>query len=262
MRRWLTVVPVLLAALAASSGCGSSGGGGAAGPALEETAKKLETIESGNITVAVQITPKDGEAFGYELDGPIKLAGEGEVPLADVEYTQRANGQEETVRLVLTEDGGWVERNGKRTELTQTQVDELRASGSLLGQDGLSSLRFEDWIDDPKLSDGPDGTQKVTGKLDVLSAMTGLASLSGLLEGTKTLSADDRRRVAERIDDSSFELLTGEDDRLLRRLAVGFSFDEEVPADLRDALGENTVGADFSFELDLDRINEPVEIGG
>ena len=262
MRLRPAAIPVLLAALAASSGCGSSGNGEAAGPALEETAKKLETIESGNITVAVRITPKDGDPFGYELHGPIKLAREGEVPLADVEYTQRANGEEDTVRLILTESGGSIERAGKRTELTRAQLDELRASGSLLGQDGLSTLRFEDWIVDPKLADGPDGTEKVTGELDVLSAMTGLASLSGLLAGPKTLSADDRKRVAEQIDKSSFELLTGEDDRLLRRLAVGFSFDEDVPEDLRAALGEDTVGADFSFELELDRVNEPVELSG
>lgn len=256
------MVAVLLAVLTASSGCGSSGGGTAAGPALEETAKKLESIESGVMTLEVRITPKDGQEFGYKLEGPIQLAGDGEVPLADVAYTQRANGKNDTVRLVLTEAGGWVERGGDRTDLTRPQLDELRASGSLLGQDGLASLRFEDWIVEPKLSDGPDATEKVTGKLDVLAAMTGLASLSGLLEGTKTLSADDRKRVAERIDDSSFELLTGEDDRLLRRLAVGFRFDEDVPEDLRAALGEEAVGADFSFELDLDRVNEPVEIGG
>lgn len=101
----------------------------------------------------------------------------------------------------------------------------------------------------------------MTAGLDVLAAMTGLASLSGLLEGARTLSADDRRRVAERIDNSRFELLTGDQDRLLRKLALGFSFDEDVPEDLRAALGEDAVGADFSFELELDRINQPVEIG-
>ncbi len=101
----------------------------------------------------------------------------------------------------------------------------------------------------------------MTADLDVLAAMTGLASLSGLLDGTRTLSAADRKRVAERIDDSSFELLTGDEDRLLRKLALGFRFDEDVPEDLRAALGEDAVGADFSFDLELDEVNEPVQIG-
>lgn len=249
----------ILGACAVLAGC--AGDLGPAGPALRDTAQKLGTIESAVLNVSVRMEPKDGDPFGYEIEGPVQLAGEGELPLADVEYRQFANGDEETVRLVLTADGGWVERAGGRTELTQEQLDELRASGSLLGQGGLETLNFEQWIVDPKLSDGPNGTEKVTGDLDVLAAMTGLAALSGLLEETRTLSASERKRVAERIGDSSFELLTGEEDRLLRKLALGFSLDEDVPEDLRDALGEDAVGADFSFELELERVNEPVEIG-
>ena len=85
--------------------------------------------------------------------------------------------------------------------------------------------------------------------------------LSGLLDGTRTLSAADRKRVAERIDGSRFELLTGDDDRLLRKLSLGFTIDEDVPEDLRAALGEDAVGAEFAFELELDELNQPVRIG-
>ena len=250
---------VSLAAALLLAGCG--GEPGPAEPVLRETAANLRTIETAVLGVSARLEPKDGEPFGYELKGPVRLAGKGERPLADVEYRQFADGEEDTVRLVLTEEGGWVERRGRRTDLTQEQLAELRAAGSLLGQDGLEGLKLEQWSSDPKLSDGPDGTDKVSGELDVLTAMTGLAGLSGLLEGTRTLSAADRRRVAERIEGSSFELLTGEDDRLLRKLALGFTFDEDVPEDLRAVLGEDAVGADFSYEVELDRVNEPVEIG-
>ncbi len=256
-------LPAILSVLLVAAGCGGSGGsGGSAAPALDETASKLASIESGELTMSVQITPKDGERFGYEIKGPIKLAAQGESPLADVEYTQRANGQEETVRLVLTEDGGWVERKGARTDLTQAQLDQLRASGSLLGQGGLESLSFEDWVADPKLSDGPDGTDKVTGELDVIAAMNGLAGLSGLLStGTTKVDESRQAQVEESVKDSSFELLTGKDDRLLRKLAVMFEFDSDVPEELRDVLGKDAVGATFEFDLGLDDVNEPVEIG-
>ena len=250
----------LLCAAALLAGC--AGGDGEAGPALQETAANLSTIESGILSVSVRIDPKEGEEFGYEIEGPIRLAEEGKQPLADVQYRQFANGNEETVRLVLSEDGsGWIERDGDRIDLGQEQLDELRASGSLLGQGGLETLEFEQWIVDPELSDGPDGTDKVTGDLDVAAAMNGLAALSGLLEQDVRLERADRDQVAEAVEESSFELLTGEEDRLLRRLALAFTFDREVPEDLREALGEQSVGASFSFELGLDKVNEPVQIG-
>jgi hypothetical protein len=250
---------LVLGAALVLAGCA---GGGPAGPALQETAANLDKIESGVLSVSVRMEPKDGEEFGYDIHGPIRLAKDGELPVADVEYTQVANGRDDTVRLVLTEDGGgWVERDGSRIDLAEEQLAELRESGSLLGQDGLETLNFEQWIVDPELSSGPDGTDKVTADLDVAAAMAGLAALSGVLERDIRLTAAQREQVAEAVEESSFELLTGEDDRLLRKLALAFRLDADVPEGLRDAIGDDAVGASFSFDLALNEVNEPVQIG-
>jgi hypothetical protein len=243
----------------ALAGCG--GESGPAGPALEETAANLEEIESGVLHMSVRMDPKDGDEFGYEIEGPIRLAEEDAVPQADVQYRQFANGEDETVRLVLTDGGGWVVRDGRRIDLSETQLAELRESGSLLGQEGLGTLSFQQWVSDAELSGGPDGTDKVTGELDVAAAMAGLAALSGVLPENLVLSAEQRKQVAESVEDSSFELLTGEDDRLLRKLALDFTLGADVPEDLREAIGEDAIGATFSFELGLDDVNEPVSIG-
>lgn len=241
---------------------GCAGDGGPAGPALAETAQNLEQVESGVLTMSVRMKPREGAEFGYDIEGPVRLGKNGAPPVADVQYTQVANGEEETSRLVLTEDGsGWIERDGSRTNLTQAQVDELQASGALLGREGLETLSFEQWIDDPKLADGPDGTDKITADLDVAAAMAGLSALAGLLQQDVRLTAEQRNQVAEAVDDSSFELLTGEQDRLLRRLELGFSLEAEVPEKLREALGDDAVGASFSFLLELAGVNEPVRIG-
>ena len=252
-------LPFVVAAVLLS---GCAGAAGPAGPALQATAKNLERIESAVLSVSVRMEPKDAEPFGYDIEGPIRLGQDGAPPVADVEYTQIANGQDDTVRLVLQEDGtGWIERQGERIDLTAEQLEELRSSGSLLGEDGLATLSFEQWIQDAKLSGGPDGTDKVTADLDVSAAMAGLAALSGVLQQDVVLSAEQRRQVAEAVDESSFELLTGETDRLLRKLALSFTLGSDVPENLRDAIGEDAVGASFSFDLELDKVNEPVELG-
>lgn len=251
---------LLLGAALALAGCG--GAGGPAGPILERTAANLPKIERGVLHVSVRMEPKDGDEFGYEIDGPVELGADGKPPQADVEYRQFANGEDEAVRLVLAADGsGWVERRGERTNLSEEQLAELRESGSLLGQQGLETLDFERWIVDPERSDGPDGTEKVSGELDVAAAMAGLAALSGVLPEDVVLTAAQREQVAEAVEESSFELLTGEDDRLLRKLALEFTLGADVPEDLRDAIGDEAVGATFSFELGLDDVNEPVQIG-
>jgi hypothetical protein len=253
------LLPTLAAALVLS---GCAGAAGPAGPALQGTAANLDEIRSGVLSLSVRMEPKHGDEFGYDIHGPIELAGDGKFPLADVEYTQVASGREDTVRLVLEDNGsGWVERRGTRTDLTEAQLDELRSAGSLLGEDGLRALGFEKWIVDPKLSDGPNDTDKVTADLDVAAAMAGLAALAGVLPQDVVLTPAQRKQVADAVDDSSFELLTGKEDRLLRKLALDFSLSTDVPEDLRDAIGDDAVGASFSFDLGLDEVNEPVQIG-
>lgn len=249
---------LVLTAAALTAGCG--GGGGDPGPALRQTAANLDRIESGVLSLSVRMEPRDGDPFGYDIEGPVRLGTESRPAAADVEYTQVANGEEETVRLVLREDGtGWIERGGERTDLTEEQLAELRDSASLLGQDGLEGLRFSDWVVDPEL-DGGD-VDEVTGELDVAAAMAGLSALSGLLREDVTLTAEQRKQVADSVEDSEFELRTGKDDRLLRKLALSFTLDREVDEELREVLEEDSVGASFSFELELDDVNAPVSIG-
>jgi hypothetical protein len=251
---------LVLAAALVVAGCG--GGDGDPGPALRETAAGLEKVESGVLSLSVRMKPSDGDEFGYDIEGPVRLGTEERPATADVEYTQVANGQEATVRLVLAEDGsGFIESNGERTDLTEEQLADLRDSGSLLGQEGLSGLRFADWVADPELDSGDD-VDEVKGELDVATALTALQALTGVLAEDVTLTAEQRQEVADAVDESSFELRTGADDRLLRRLALSFTLDEEVREELRDALGQDSVGASFSFELGLDQVNEPVSIGG
>lgn len=258
-------VLVLLASGLLLAGCG--GVSGPAGPALQQTADKLGSIKSADLTFEVELMPRDGKTFGYSVTGPFALATPGELPKMDVEYTQRANGQSETVRLVSDGTRAVAVVRGAVRELTPEQLDSLRGAASGLGGSGTSAglerLRIDRWLVDPKLSDGPDGTDKITGDLDVVAMTNGLLELGrsfGAASGSGPIEGEDADRLRDAVDSASFEILTGKDDRLLRKLALDVSLGIDVPEELRRALGQDVIGADISFVLGLDRPNEPVEV--
>jgi hypothetical protein len=114
-------------------------------------------------------------------------------------------------------------------------------------------LKIGSWVREPKLADGPalDGapTQRITAKLDVRAAARDLLRVAGALgPGTGALgqSQDQFERA---VKSSSFELLTGKDDRLLRRLRIGI--------ELRAPGGRTAL---VRFALGVRRPNQPVRI--
>lgn len=255
----------LLAAVLALSGCGG-GGGGDAGPALRETAEKLGTIRSGTLTFRMEVDPRgDDEPFGFELTGPFELGKSGGLPEADIEYTQFARGESATIRLVSDGEQAVVITQGRTVPLEGEALEDLRQSGAeVLGSDvadeaGLEELRVDTWLVDPELTDGPDGTDKIAGELDVVGVANGLIDLAGSLTGTERLDEETGRQLREAVDSTDFELLTGADDRLLRKLALQVELAADVPEDLREALGD-VVGAGFSFLLEVENPNEPVDV--
>ena len=127
------------------------------------------------------------------------------------------------------------------------------------GSRKLATLRVDRWLVDPKLSSGPDGTDKIEGELDAVEVANGLIELAGSLTGTERLDAESARQLRDAVESSEFELLTGEDDRLLRRLALGAEIAAEVPEGLREALGD-VVGGHFSFLLEIENPNQPIDV--
>jgi hypothetical protein len=257
--KWAEASLVGIALLVA--GCGYGGATGDPAALLSQTSKNMGTITSGVLDFELDVDPTgDGEPFGYAITGPFELAGDGGLPRAELDYTQRANGEEATIRLLLDGERGWVESNGKRTELTEAQLAELKGGAALGGEGGLAGLDVRGWVTDPESSDGPDGTDEITGELNVVRAFNDLAGLAVPAGAAfAPVQGADAQRLRAAVKSSSFELRTGEDDRLLRRLAVQFELAPDVPQQLRSALGEN-VGADFSLGLEIDRPNEPVEL--
>jgi hypothetical protein len=244
----------IVAACAAFAGCGGDGGGNAS-LVLRETAASLGKIKSAKpLHLRLAVDPRDGDEFGFEIEGPFALCDHRPLPRLDVDYTQFAQGEEATVHLISTGEDSFVEVDGETYELPNEQEAELHNScGEVEG--GFEELRVDDWVTDAD-ADG----NRVTGELDVAAVVNDLSDVARAFGRSEIaqLDADDRRRLADAVRESSFELERG-DDGLLRHLLLEADVAFDVPDDLRDALGD-LVGARITFELDLDEPNTPVEI--
>ncbi|MDQ3822595.1 MAG: hypothetical protein M3321_05080 [Actinomycetota bacterium] len=256
----------LLAACALVAGC--AGGGPDAEEVLSETAAKLGELRSGTLHLDLRVEPRGGtggEEFGFALDGPFSLGGSGPLPVADVEYTQTVGDESATVGIVSTGRNAYIRVVGRTYEMPPEQAQQLRAAaGGLEASRGLGRFAIDQWIEDPEVDDGGEvggaETDRVQADLDVVAAVRDLLALARQLgQDVPRLADRDAERLAESVRSSRFEVYTGKDDRLLRRLEIEVDFGLDVPRELREALG-SLVGARILFELGVDDPNRPVRV--
>lgn len=256
----------LLAACALLAGC--AGGGESADEVLSETAANLGEIRSGTLHVDLRVEPRGpsgAEAFGFALDGPFSLGGSTALPVADIEYTQTSGDESATVTLISTGSKGYIRVQDRTYELRPEQSAQLRgAAGQLRAGAGFGEFAIDEWIQDAEVDDGGDvggaETDHVQAELDVVAAVRDLSALARQLgQNVPQLSDQDAERLADSVRSSRFEVYTGKDDRLLRRLELEVDFGLDVPRELRGALG-GLVGARLVFELGVDDPNEPVSV--
>ncbi len=253
MRRAL----LLAVGIAFVAGCG--GGKGDAGAIMRETAATLGEIKSAKpFKLRIAVDPRDGDEFGFEIDGAVALCdGDEELPRLDVAYTQFARGGEASAQLISTGSDAFIEVDGTPYQLPDDDEAELReACDELAGDGGLEELQVGDWVLEPNA----DGENRVHGRLNLVAVINDLVDVARAFGGStlSRLDSDDARRIAEATKESSFELERG-DDGLLRRLELGAELGFDVPEDLKDALGD-AVGAQLTFRLELDDPNTEVEI--
>lgn len=251
---------------------------------VTRTQENLVRIRSGELDARLVIAAEGAErpgATGVELRGPFELArARGKLPEARIAYTQIAGSQRATVTLISTGKRAYVEVRGKPYELSPAQERQLReASGPLGGGSGSSkpdrdgsptgSLDLATWLREPDLSTGERiggaETDRVTAEVDVgrvVKDLLGAAERLGVPRealGDGALRGAGDERLDRAVDSSSVDLLTGREDRLLRRLRLGVELDPEAAAGDGVALGGvDSVRVDL--ELSIDRPNTPVRV--
>lgn len=233
-----------VAALAGLAGCG---GEDSPGEVLSQTAEKLGDLHSGDLIFDVRASGRGGGSsaqVGFRVDGPFALAKDGGLPVAKLRYTQRSGRASASATLVSTGEQAWVQAAGATRRLPEAQARDLRSAAGQVSDDGaVRELRLDRWMRDPKLGDGPevggDETDRVTARVDVAAALRDLAGGLG-----------DPEQLAKAIRRARVEVLTGTEDRLLRRLTLDVDLALDVPKGLRGSLGDLVGGkARILFEV-------------
>lgn len=261
---------LLAAAALLTVGCGARGGD-PAHQALAETAARLGEIRSGTVQVRMIVGALRGTQsdHGFEITGPFALppgarppnsAPDPALPVGRLDYTQIAGQQRATVTLVSTGAQAFVEVDGTAYKLPPERVEQLRAAaGRPGGPTGFEQLQVGRWLRAPRLTPGPEGTDRIEAGLNVVPALNDLFALARALGvddqmGLPPLEGREAERVQRAVRAARLEVLTGAEDRLLRRLAIDVELASgtELPPGLD--------GARMDFDLAVADVNAPVAV--
>jgi hypothetical protein len=252
-----------LAAAAAAVLVAGCGGGGDPRDAVKQTTDNLGKVKSGEMTVRLRLDPRGvpGGNVGFDLKGPFALRGAGKLPDGRFDYTQIAGDRKGSATLIATGGKAWVQAGGATRPLSAQQLRQLvvpAGNGRKAGL-GMLGLDISRWMRDPKLSDGPGGTDRISGSVDIVAALNDLMGAARANTGEKApaIEGDGARRLRKAVRSSSVEVVTTDKGRLLRSLKLALDFD--VPADLRRALG-GLQSTKLSLDLSIARPNSPVTV--
>lgn len=239
---------------------------------LAEATGNLDEIDSGILDVRLVATGTgdlEGQEFGFELSGPFQLPAEGELPVAELEYTQLAGAESATNVFLSTGEAAYAEIDGTFYELTPVQVESLR--GGPEDEDAgaqLEELGIEEWVQNPEISDGDEvggeATQRISGELDVVDALNDLFDAARNLGATSIanvppLEGDNAEQLENSVVSATVEVLVGAEDRLLRRLTIDIDFEADAEEEVREALGA-LGGVGFSLDFEISEPNQEVTV--
>ena len=244
-------VLVLVALVAPLAACG-----GADPSTLEAAEEAMADLRAGQLSLELTASSPDGGPVGFRMEGPYSIAGEGELPVFDITYTQLAGEAEVVTQVVSTGEEAFVVVDGEATRIEGDAAEGLRMGEG----EGFTGLGIAGWVVDPEEDRRGDDTV-VTGRVDAADLLGDLARIVSQVAGAGDAAApsgDDADRLRSLVRSSDAEVVVGEDD-LPRTIDLTVDFGGEVPDELVDALGPYAA-ATLELHLELDAIDEDLEV--
>lgn len=279
--RLIVLLTAALAALALSACGGDDDGGGDNGEdpqeVLERTFGNDQAVESGTFDISFGLDAEGDQGGSLEasLGGPFQ-SRDGDVPSFDIEGELNADTPIQDFDfaggLVSTGQGAFVEYEDTAYQVPQEAFDRFAQRFIQLQQQGekqtggdtgnfLKSVGVDPtgWLTnlENEGTEDVEGTETIhiSGDADVAQLTEDLQKLAeNAGEAAQQVSPEQLSQLEEVIKEARFDIYSGADDDILRKL--GASFELEPPEGTPGATGTVTL----DFELTLGQINEPQEI--
>lgn len=282
-RAIVALLAAMLAALAiAACGGDDKGGGGGGDDAatlLRQTFSDSHEVRSGRVDARLRLTVDDPTIRGpvdISVSGPFQSDGPNELPQFDMTVDIEAQGQTFEVGLVATDDKAFVEISGTAYEVPRDLLAELERGFRRAQKEGsdddtsLAALGIDPlkWLKDPSVEGSEDvggvETKHITAGVDVPALLDDIdkalaeVDRQGLADSTgqdvpDRIPADARKEIEEAVKSARFDVWTGADDHILRRLRVVVSVEDDDERDGPRAL-------DLELTVELTGLNEPQRI--
>jgi hypothetical protein len=280
-----TVLLVCLASVAVAA-CGSSSGSSSEDAAglLKDTFEGNHKIDSGDIKLALTINPTGSSSVSgpikLSFGGPFESGGSGKLPQSDFNVSISAEGKSGSLGIISTGSKGYVTLQGTGYQLPADTFKKLQSSFSDLGASGSSSknstglsklgIKPLDWLQNPTVvgdeTVAGDETTHIRAGVNVQGLLTDLDTVlkkSSSLGVPKTanlsngLSASARAKIASEVRNTTFDVWTGKDDKMLRKLSIGTTL--PVTGQTSTQLGGMTAAA-LALTVQYSDLNQPQTI--
>jgi hypothetical protein len=274
------LVALVLAAFTLSA-CG--GGGEDPNKVLDQTFSGNKQVRSGRLDLTLSLkaegVPQLQKPVTLKLSGPFQGQGSS-LPKFDFDLALSASGQSFTAGAVSTGDKGFLKFQGQAYAVPanvftsfKQGYEQARSQQRKGGQSNPSLASFgvdpRKWLKDPKDKGDAEveGTQTshISAQVDVGRLLDDvnriLQRAKGRLPQTQTLpsgiTAKQRKTIEDSIKESTFEVYSGKDDHILRRMVVKLTF--SVPESARRQ-ASGLKGGNVGFDLTLAGLNQPQSI--
>ena len=291
MSRWPFLLLVICACALGLVACGGDDSDDA-NTILSETFGKGKDVKSGRLDVSLRLNAQGLQQVngpvGLRLSGPFESTKPTELPRFDFEASIDAGGQQIKAGAVSTGEKGFVKLQDQAYDVgdelyktfkdgyAQTAKCNEQRDGDTGGSFAALGVNPKNWLTDAETAGeekvGGAETTHVTGKVDVprfLEDVNRILARSDPQQqsdpcadekgnqpkeqGTRQLSEQDRKQIADAIKDARVDIWSGNEDRTLRRMNVTLKFD--VPESEREKAGGLRSG-DLRFDMTIGALNE------